>query len=439
MRLRKLIKEFWFRDEDRAITTLGPDVRIVPERDLLTLKATGGAFPTTQNLYAKTRLTNPLSVKKWIGFQVDVTNDFNAQGVALTSVKYRLSDDGTNQLWWNGSAWVAAAPGEWNTEAEVANNIASFPVTNRSLQVIVNPSTTVTSSAPEVTRIKVLYDSDLEWDEEYIGRSLLPALREEIRPIGEYTLVAPSGGLSTVDLGAIETPYNIDSVDSAFNLATDPDRLVDIADTYDAGAKVLTLATPAAAGESVNVRFVYVPEVVLARSQDYTELSKVPALVIESVVYGDSQEVTVGEHVINKATGAGWQQDVGAQYDINISLRWVADKQVDAVRIANQAKKFFDERMLRARGQDELFPLCIVDAYDSQTSAGQSGLHTGRLRARLYRAVFYVQPAKPVRGVLRLLATANSDQFNVASSGMFVVNQSGRRWVNQFGQSWRRV
>lgn len=408
MRLRKLIKEFWFREEDRRITTLGTSVRISPCENHLTLKSTNGVFPLATNLYAKTRLTNPKSVKAWIGFQVDIVNKKDSAGSVVTSAGYRLSDNGTNELWWNGSDWVPASPGEWNTEAEIAANIQTFPVLTQSIQVIVNPRTTNVKCAPEITRVKVLYDSDLEWEEEYIARSLLPALREEILPIAEYELAATEGQ-TEVNLSAIETPYAIDSVDSAFNTTLDPFKLSNIAGSYDSGTKILALALPASNGDRLRIRFVYKPLIALARSQDYTELSQVPAVVIESVTFGDTTEVSTGESVINKATGEGWQQDVGAQCDIDIGVRWIADKQLDADRLSDQVKQFFDERLLRARGQDEFFALCIVDSYNSQTTAAQSELHTGRLRARLYRAIFYVQPAKPVFAVKRMLAQGDTN------------------------------
>ncbi len=408
MRLRKLIKQFEFSEDNRRQIVLGTNVRLNPKENRLELVEGTLGFPTGPDLFARTRVTKPATAKRWIGFEA-VDKHKKVNGATVTFIGYRLGN-GLVEQWWNGSAWVTASAGQWNTEAEVAANIAAF--VGQSIQVIANLRTTDATQTPELYLVKLLYESDIEFEQEYIARSMLPAMREEVRPIALYPIEvgAPT---STIDLNAIETPYNILDIDSVYNVTADPDKLAPLAATYDANTKIVTLGAPA--GPCVLlVRFVYVPEIMIIRSQDYTELSKIPAVCIESIVQDTHLPIEPGPSVCDRfGDGAGWQLKEGFQANISFTVRFTTDKASDLDSLSDELKRFFENRLLRARGQDEFVRLQTFEEYSHQPSALQSELHSARLRARIFNAVFYVRDAVPVTATQRFIVAGGNVAFQV--------------------------
>jgi len=411
MRVRKLVKRFDFSNDERANVTLGSGVRLAYERQQLELIAVNNVYSTAPDLFAKTRLTTPATCKGWIGFECEAKMKKNAAGTVVTSLGFRLSRDGATQLWWNGAAWTAAAPGQWNTEAEICSHIAAF--TGQSIQVIVNLKTSDGAFTPEVRAVKLLWNSDIEFQQEYIARSMIPAMREEILPISEYAVDLTSAS-TTIDLKKIETPYDIVSIDSVYNLTNDPTKQTNIFSSYNSATKVVTF-TSVGAGKRVLIRFVYAPSVVIIQSQDFAELSQIPAVCIESIFMEHMVECDPGESVINRETGAGWQLTDGYQQDINFTVRYTTDKTADLDALADQVKKFFQSRLLRCRGQDEYVALYTIEEYSHQPSALQSELHSARLRARICNAPFFLKDAVAVQGVLRVLITGGNLNMSTES------------------------
>jgi len=101
MRLQKLIKEFRFSEDVRVKLTLGTDVRLNPERHWLQLKEDAdGFYPLTADLQAETWVSNPKSVKQWLGFDVEVLHT-KIDTVQVTSLGFKISD-GTTVRYWSG-------------------------------------------------------------------------------------------------------------------------------------------------------------------------------------------------------------------------------------------------------------------------------------------------------------------------------------------------
>lgn len=412
MRLRKLVKSFEFSEDNRRQVTLGPNVRLNPQGNRLELVEGASGFPLTADLYAKTRLTQPATAKRWIGFEA-VDKQKKVANVAVTSTRYRLSNDGAAQLWWNGSAWAAAGAGQWNTEQEVAEHIADFD--SQAIQVVINLRTTSADETPEVSEVKLLFESDLEWEQEYIARSVLPALREELRPIAEWAEDF-AASTNTISLAGIETPYNIVGVDSVYNLTTDPQLRHPLAvASYNTTTKLVTLTAPTGAPAALLVRFTFEPEIMIVTSQDYTEISKVPAVCIESIVQNTHRPVEEpGPSVCNRfGDGSGWQIKEGYQADIDFTVKFVTDKVRDLDALSDELKRFFANRLLRARGQDEFFRVQALEEYSHQPTALQSELHSARLRARIFNAVFYVRDAVAVTATQRFNVAGGNVEFQV--------------------------
>jgi hypothetical protein len=403
-RLRKLIKEFVFIESNRRRLTLGTSVRLNPDQSRLelVLQPATGLYPTDPDLFATTWLTTPARAKKWLMFEAIVRNKVDFHNQLVTAVQYRLSADGVSQLWWNGTAWVAPVAGQWNSEADISTNLSSFPIATRSLQIVVNLSTTDPNQTPEVFRLKVLYASDIEFQEEYVARSLIPAMRNEIHPITDY-VISSAAGQTSAALTGVEETYDIVGVDSVFNSTTDPYQLNNIFSSYNPTTKLVTWTGSPSFGDKIWIKFSYTPKMILAQSQDFTELSKIPCILIESVDSGKETKINKAEWVIDRATNAGFRLADGFQVDLDITMKLTADKLKDLDRMADQAKAFFKDRLLTSVGQDEEFRLYTISEYTQALSETQSELHSARLRARICNAVFYPNDAKPVHGVKRFL------------------------------------
>lgn len=395
-RLKKLIKKFAFEESNRSELVLDGGVRLVPTEHYLELEKVDAVYPTTANLYAKTWVAQPECVKQWTGFESVHTNYRDESYTQVTDVKFRLSENGTTERFWNGSTWAVAAAGEWNTEAEVANNIGDFPVVAgaRGLQVILNLSTTDSRYSPKARAVKVLYEGDVEQGEDLVYRSFKRGIADNVRPIAE--VASKSNGSNTIVL-ATETEYDVESIDSVYNLTDDSERLDDLFQSYDSGTSTITLTAAQDVDDVMLVRIIYKPRVVFAKSQDYTEISKLPAIVIDRMVPVSSIEVGSEEHVINKSTNSGWQLSGGTQFSCEVTLKVLASKEKDAVRIGEAISVYVnDTPLLRLRATDEKVAMGLLEGYSQQTMPTQIGLNSGRIRVQLMNAVFYLGAARPV-------------------------------------------
>lgn len=401
--MRKLIKRWDFEEAQRSRIVLGNGVRLDPD-GYLELEEGASGFLTTANLSAKTWLSTPRSAKRYIGFEsfhVNRTLDL----VQVTNVKFRLSRDGTEQLFWSGSAWVAASPGNWNTEAEVANNISSLALssTHRGLQVIVNLSTSNSTLSPQVLYVKALYDSDVEWLEDLIARSLKPALEAGIRPIAE--MMAISAGTTTVTLET-EASYEISSIDTVYNHSTDAEHLTNIFSAYNPSTRVITLTGAPTSGNQILIRFKYAPKVDLMPSQDIVEIASVPAIGIGNIRTTLTRPITDHESVINKATGAGWRLAGGEQDDIEVPLNITTSKEKDAHRLSDAIRAFFKTSpMLTLKGVDESVRVLIWEEHTAANYSTMAGVHGATLRARILGFVSYRLDAEAVHMVQHLIVS----------------------------------
>lgn len=410
MRTRRIPHAFPFREDERSNIELGPNVRLHPAEHSIQLQ--GPNFSTDSDLFAKTRLINPDSVKQWLGFDVDIVNYYDPDlETDVTGANYRLND-GTNDLYWDGGAWAVATATDWNTENEVAANIAAFPAVSCQIQVIINPWTTDPIVTPKISEVRLLYASTIEELEDLVWRSFVRKLRTDIRPITDHPIKFVAGG-TTIDLTndyPLKTPYNIIDVDGVFDYDADPKRQVDILNNYNSSTKVITLNTSLPAGTRVWIKLIYEPEVAVTTSQDYVELSKVPAIVILDANIVDSSKIGQDSYVRNKGDGTAVLIPGPNQSDVDMLIECVADSQKDLQRLAREMERFFGKTpLLRSTGLDIDYRLWLVNEFDGRSEPTQIELHAGRLRARIVDALFFDRPAEDVYAVERfnLTGTAN--------------------------------
>jgi hypothetical protein len=410
MRTKNLIKSFNFGRDDRLTLDLTGGLRLNPgvmgrdvraRLELPRQVSDTSLYSTAQSLFAATRVTNPLNVKEWSGFEAVINNriDPDGSGAVVTSAFYRLSD-GSAEYWWDGGAWVVNNV-DWNTEAEVANNITSFPVASRSLSVIVNLRTADARVSPELYQVKVLYKSDIDHHEDYLLRSFMPALKEGVRPIGRALAEQEETGVELCfGPSQLETAYEVVDVDAVFNEDDDPNHLVDLFDSYDADTGIITLNTSVDVGSVMMVRFTYKPLVALSTSRDYIEAAKVPAIHIVNTRFVDMSINAQDDTVLNKDTLTGVRVLAPRQGDIELELIVQTEKQFDQMRLAEELRTYFAKSpLMRSRGLDEEFRLWLIGEYSSEGAPNASDLQTGRLRCRIVNALFFERGSETVFGV----------------------------------------
>lgn len=412
MRLRKLVKHFEFLSINRDKITLDDYTRLNEDENRAQLKEILFGieeYPTDDDLYLKTWVAQPQSVQQWLGFEVEATH-FEVDGQVVTSLGFRLSD-GTDEYWWDGGNWVVNTT-DWNTEVEVAENISSFPAIAKKLQIVVNFKTTNKYVTPYLRDIKVLYSSNIEFKEDLLYRTLIPLLKDNVRPIADYPIELPSD-TDTLDLAndfPLEAPYNIVGIDSAYNHTDDPDHNTDIYQSYDSGTNVVTLSQVVSAGKVVWLRFYWEPEVAVTTSRDYTEIQKVPSLVLDDVNLVNATEYGPDDYVVNKSTGEAVIVPAPIRGDLEIMANLITDKGIDQTRLADEMKRFFaNNPLITSTGLDEEYRLWLLDEYDMRTSANLGDLHTGRLRFSIVGALFYMRDSIDTYAVKEFKSTNDSN------------------------------
>lgn len=408
MRTKDLIFSFNFGRDDRPDLDLSGGLRLNPtvtrrdaQLELPRRTDDTSLYDTTQTLTAKHRLFNPLNVKQWAGFEVVIKNkiDPDGTGAVVTSAFYRLGD-GVSEYWWDGGAWVVNNT-DWNTEAEIANNIATFPVDERALQVTINLRTADTRVTPELYQIKVLYKSDIDHHEDYVLRSFIPELKENVRPIARALAeMADTGTELCFSASDLEAPYEIVDVDAVFNLDDDPNLLTDLASSYDADTGIITLNSSVDVGTAMLVRFTYKPLVALTTSRDYIEVAKVPAIHILNVRFIEMSINAQDDTVLNKDSNQGTRVFAPRQGHIEMELLVQTDKQYDQMRLAEELRRYFAKNpLMRSRGMDVKFRLWLVDEYRTEGVPNSADLQSGRLLCRIVNALFFERDSETVFGV----------------------------------------
>lgn len=292
MSRHKVVKLFKFeeRNRDRFTFSDAAKIRLDPKLDQIQLRiqsyecASGKAiYPLDLDLTVETWTTTPQAVRRWLGFSADPRPTLQPAG---TTAQYKLND-GTNDRYWGGASWDIAGPTDWNDELTIAANIGSFPVTQQ-LKVIVNLVTTDQYETPSLKALSLLMDCEIDFLDSIVHDSLIPSLKTGFRPVLRFGMLVEGG--AKISLLDVETPYNIIDVVRVFDQDNDPQHATDILSSYDTSDKTITLTTSLERGTTIRFEYETEPGVYLEwSSQDYTEVEKVPAIVISRVQVDGNQ------------------------------------------------------------------------------------------------------------------------------------------------------
>jgi hypothetical protein len=352
---RHYVKALRFEELNRRKLTFSDatKIRLNPETNQLELKKTAaGLYPTDADLFVRGPLWHPEALTAWLGLHVDPLEENQPAG---TTVGLRLGD-GTDDRFWGGSSWDVATPGDWSTEAEVAANIASFPLTGRQLQLVVNLKTTDPKVTPTVEGVCVLLEADFDYLISIVGDSLVPSLRESFGDLViDFALVVDSGGLN-ISLLDLETPFNLVDVLEVYNHDTDAEHLTDIFSAFDSDGRQVEVSSSFEPGQTAWLKVQVAPEIIVNwSSQDYIEIQKIPAIVIDRVD-ASGNHVAGTAQVRDKSASPPTATVLKKPYklDLDVTLTLIGEKTRTLFALQDRALKHATETpLLRWRAVDE--------------------------------------------------------------------------------------
>lgn len=384
-----LIKSFDFVERERAnLTFSDPDkIRLNSQESCIQLKDQDGNnefyglapnYSTDDDLYVKTPLWSPDSLINWAGFDyIDDITYGASDALVSSSVRFRLSVNGTDQLWWNGASWDTPAPGEWNTVQEVHDNISTFPKADKKLQVIVNLKTTNSTETPKVLAIRILYSSSINFEYDLIYNSLVPYI-ESVRPIKDwgFNLITDTDAMNfSTDNDYPVDPFNIQDVIAIYNHDDDPDHSVNLLSDYNSSTKIATLTSSQSAGKLVWVRFTYKPRCDTMVHQDYKEVEKIPAIILEDI--NEINGVRLPGYTFVRDRAAKTAKLINAPYKmtLRVTARLVTDKNRDMAALHQSILALFSQSpLLTSKGLDEEYSIMPYREFNNVMTPNLSDL-----------------------------------------------------------------
>lgn len=386
-------------------------IRLHPQLHVLQLRPdSAGLYPTDADLYVRGPLINPTAVRLWRAVQVWASEVANEEGTVVATVRYRLND-GTTDYWWNGAAWAAPAAGQWNTHADLQTHLQAFPVTSRKLRLVFGLKTTDARYTPTVRNAQLIFDADVQSDlEELIYRTLVRELKA-IRGAVEIALEWPGGATADLDTALSQTEaVTFDNVTAAFNHTDDPDHGTDLLSSYNAGTHVVTLTGSVAAGKRMVLRLAAVPAVAFTTHPDFNEVSRLPAIAIESVTEILRAEPMVPQYAVNVTTLAATVVPAPRQADYAVDLRVLAARGLDLVRLVDALKTWLRRtRAIRIAALDAWAGLVIDRQIDAAPRPDEIGLQDSRLKVRLVNVESWIYPVEAGHGVGQLVIDGSAD------------------------------
>jgi len=404
---------------------------------------TGGFYSTAADIWFRTWVTNPKAARELLMIQVKGNTPLG------TSWQVRMFD-GTNHLFWDSSlgvpAWAIAGVGDWNDEATINAHLDEFPLLpNRRFAVVVNLVTTDRYETPSVREILVLTKIRIDYLEDLVFRSLFPAMKAGIRPVGNFPLPkVATDGVTTFNLNnyELETPFNIVDVVAVYNFTNDGELLYNLLDSYNPTTKVITVTTAFDTNDVPFVLFRYEPELVFTTQQDYIEVSKVPSLIIQGIEVPtqSAYNLAAREGIVDKGTGDAVVVYEPFKATIEFKFHATSDRAVDEMRMMSAIMKFFEEnKTLRSVGLDEIYQLFLIREFRDVTQPAKNDIHETWTRFQIVnvRMPLVSQDAKGIMRVLLNFSEPEAQTEDPILGGNRIVFQSHKddsvpQWIETF-------
>lgn len=421
--INRLIKDFEFiaRERMRIVFSDVAKVRLNDDNKLdqgITLKADAdGLFDIGLTNTALTWSVAPKALKKWVGFDADIVAPEN------TSVGFRLLRL-SDELYWDGAAWVAATTdAHWNTLAQVSTNIKDLVLTSFDLKVKMNLRTTDPNVSPKIRWIKLLAKVDFDnWDD-LIYDTLVRTLRTQLRP----TTVLEAEVAATTDTFDLATTYKVENsgynfvgIKAAYNITDDPNKFINLALSYTAGAVKadgntepgqVQLTAPVDAGKIIRLELEYSPTVAVHTDQDYS-VAQVPMLAFENIstqrVNGKhDQELSNAEGDFVRDLVTNMAVEVFRPRQSTVRFEFVIHASpLDMASLVDAVDKWVSNTpLLSTWGMDEQVNVDAVSEIDTSRSENMESVVMASGVFQLRGVPFYMRESKDVPLIKKLNVT----------------------------------
>lgn len=373
----------WVPNRDRWISA-GVRVSYLSGAVSAVLKETTGGYNTAADLYIETDLWQASGLKGLLAFQADVEHARSPDGgiEPVTSARFKLGDD-LSWYFWDGASWNVDA-NSWNTEAEINEGLATFPISQQTLKARVNLSTSDKRVTPILRGLKIACRCRYDVIEHVVARSLRQAI-SSMRVQGRADLVSSGGTSHTL---TIPEEYIGPALLETYNRTADPDEISDIGVSLIGGA--LTTSIPVAPGNVIRVYFSYnVTAVVFGADPDFEELAQIPSVAVSAV---------------NQVTMGYGQRFVVRNSDTEVYTVIAAPRIVDVyVNLDIYAKTSFDLLQIGgalSRALDSHAPLTIPYTGEKRTMSfnarfaptgnnGRKGFYTSTAEIKIHRVLAF--------------------------------------------------
>ena len=296
-------------------------------------------FPLDTDIDCRLPVWRPQAVKGWLTFE-EISNKPTG-----TAIGWRVSN-GTDDYWYNGS-WLVVTPldTEWNTEAEIADNLSTFPHIQRQIQFIAKLSTTERFVNPILYGYRLMINAQFDWFEDLILRSLIPRMREDFSFVMDWSGVTEAE-TSIIDLVnddsfIPEEALNIIGVDAVYNEDTDSEHEIDLFSSFNCATTEITLTGTVPMDTRLFLRLNIEPKVVINYTNfDYIEIAKTPCIIINNFtikarqVYASMEMADRGAELGYKATAPLWVEEM------QFNCVMLVGKVVSAIRLMTKSWEF---------------------------------------------------------------------------------------------------
>lgn len=381
-RLQTLIHTWDFDEEARTGITFSGSIRLDPARHVVELRRDPDlGYPTTGTHYIIAPIFQPSAVRTWKLLQVGIQHK-SLDDAIVTGDGYRLHD-GTDQWWWDGAAWVVNTT-SWNTEAQISANLEAFPATTRKLRLVIRLTTTDARATPTLSWARLAWTGRVNWMEDLLYRTLGPYMRN-VTSVVDLVVKAPTPGSVTVGvqaaLQASGLSLSVVDCNAVFNHATDPGRFTNLLDSWDQPALTATLTAAQPAGNNLIAELVVQPEVVVqATNQDYSEVEKVPALILTDVQDASSSPLGTSDGVVDKATGVSIEVTGAYRCDITFSMIAQAAGGVDLARMVQDLIAYVENNpIIRTSATDSPHRIWLMRENIPRTKPNNADVHSTQL------------------------------------------------------------
>jgi len=426
----RVITEIWwepgqgFDPRTETVFSDASKVRLDPADFKLKLKLQSNSrYPVDPNLSARSKTYRPAAVRQLLMLQLNAVTPEDEDGNAVTSVGLRLYD-GTDERFWDGGAWSPAGPGDWNTEAEVNQNIAAFDVlTSREFAVVLNLSTSDDRFTPEVESVFVLWRGPVDWTQDVLIDSLTATVQEEaVYPV-DFALPPLEADSSVLNLSAyqVEANLQVSGAEAVFDYDSDPNLLSNLFASYNPGTGDVTLSSPILAGNRPYLRLLCKASVAWDTNQDFQEVGRLPQVVLR-----DAEAMTSSPYpsrsrsaILRKDTNEAVVTPAPYRMTYNVTMEVRTDRSREQARVMDSLSTLLFAGpssevgpFLRSRATDRRYRLWLTQEFRAEAPDLKiADVRSYRAEFRLVDVALNLKPAVDTFGI-----TAFKAGFSAVSS-----------------------